>query len=99
MKISAGMFVAALVLFVGPVGAAADSPSAAVLANTCFSCHGPDGKSAGAMPTLAGKSREYLSQTMMEFRNGERESTVMARIMKGFSNEEIKAMADLLGEE
>jgi cytochrome c553 len=99
MKISAGMFVAALVLFVGPVGTAADSPSAAVLANTCFSCHGPDGKSAGAMPTLAGKSRDYLSQTMMEFRSGERESTVMARIMKGFSNEEIKALADLLGEE
>lgn len=80
-------------LLVLPPTATAQSPSAVVMANTCFSCHGTDGKSAGAMPSIAGKSSAYIVSMMREFRGGKRPSTVMDRIAKGFSDAEIVALA------
>jgi sulfide dehydrogenase cytochrome subunit len=75
----------------GPVKA--EEASSAVLANTCFSCHGPEGKSSGAMPWIAGKSTEYITKVMIDFKTGAMDSTVMQRIAKGFSDDEIKALA------
>ncbi len=97
MNAKEGLLLAALAMVVVPGVAAADSPSSAVLASTCFSCHGTDGKSVGAMPSLAGKSVTYIAQTMRKFRSGEQESTVMGRIAKGFSEAEIDALAAYLG--
>jgi cytochrome c553 len=73
--------------------AKAEEATSVVLANTCFSCHGPDGKSAGAMPWIAGKSADYIAKVMIDFKTGAVESTVMQRIAKGFSDDEIKALA------
>ncbi|MGF1592658.1 MAG: c-type cytochrome [Kiloniellaceae bacterium] len=73
--------------------AQADERRGAILANTCFSCHGTDGHSAGAMPSIDGKSASYISDTLMRFRDGSKPSTVMARIAKGFTDEEIEALA------
>jgi cytochrome c553 len=75
------------------MSALADAPSPTVLANTCFSCHGTDGKSAGAMPSLAAKSASDIAQALQEFRSDKRENTVMSRIAKGFSDAEIEALA------
>ena len=97
MKIVGGTLLAVLGILLIPLTASAEAPSSAVLANTCFSCHGTDGRSAGAMPSLAGKSPTYISQTLQEFRSGQRDSTVMQRIMKGFTDAEIEALADQLG--
>jgi cytochrome c553 len=87
-------------LFLATVGvlalsgtAKAEEATSTVLANTCFSCHGPDGKSAGAMPWIAGKSADYITKVMIDFKTGKVDSTVMQRIAKGFSDEEIKALA------
>ena len=55
------VFVIGAALAHGP--ARADMASGAVLANTCFSCHGTEGKSAGAMPTIAGKSEAYIVES------------------------------------
>jgi len=80
-------------LLLSSFGAAAQGPSAAVLTNTCFSCHGTDGHSAGAMPSIAGKDYDYVVTALLEFKSGAREATVMDRITKGFSDEEIEALA------
>jgi sulfide dehydrogenase cytochrome subunit len=77
-----------------PGSAAADTPSSVVLANTCFSCHGTDGHSAGAMPTLNGKPAKLIEIALKAFRDGKKESTVMMRIAKGFDDAEIKALAE-----
>lgn len=72
----------------------AATPSATMLANTCFGCHGPNGNSVGpASPTIAGLSNEYFIETMQGYRSGEIPSTIMTRIAKGYSDEEIKLMA------
>ena len=80
-------------LAVSAAPARADMASGQVLANTCFSCHGTDGKSAGEMPTIAGKSEKFIRQKLLAFKSGDLESTVMTRIAKGFSDEEIGELA------
>ena len=80
-------------LAVGGVAMAA-TPSAAMLGNTCAGCHGTDGSSQGpATPTIAGISSEYFIETMQAYKDGSRPSTIMTRIAKGYTDEEIKAMA------
>ncbi len=71
----------------------ADMASGAVLTNTCYSCHGTDGKSAGEMPTIAGKSEKFITEKLLAFKAGKLNPTVMDRIAKGFSDQEIKAIA------
>ncbi|GAB4225130.1 MAG: hypothetical protein Tsb0032_30850 [Kiloniellaceae bacterium] len=73
--------------------AQADERRGAILANTCFSCHGTGGHSAGAMPSIDGKSADYIIETLQRFRDGSKPSTVMARIAKGFTDEEIEMLA------
>ena len=69
-------------------------PSATSLAGSCSACHGPNGVSRGpATPTLAGVNKEYFVETMDAFKTGKRHATVMGRIAKGFSDDEIKSMA------
>jgi sulfide dehydrogenase cytochrome subunit len=68
--------------------------SAKMLAETCFGCHGNDGASNGpAIPTIAGFSTEYLTETMKAYASGDIKSTIMGRIAKGYSDDEIEAMS------
>ena len=72
----------------------AAAPTGTMLADTCAGCHGTDGASVGpASPSLAGISETYMVDTMKAFKSGERHSTVMGRIAKGYSDEEFKLMA------
>jgi len=73
------------------------SPStASIMGNNCFSCHGPNGKSPGSIPSLNGKKADFIVKTMKEFSSGERPSTVMGRHAKGYTDAEIEAMANYL---
>lgn len=70
------------------------APTASMLADTCAGCHGTDGVSTGpATPSIAGLSEIYFTDTMAAFKSGDRHSTVMNRIAKGYTDEEIKLMA------
>jgi sulfide dehydrogenase cytochrome subunit len=71
------------------------APTATMLADTCAGCHGVDGSSTGpAIPTIAGMSAEYFKTTMDEYKKDARASTIMGRIAKGYSDEEIALMGD-----
>jgi len=73
----------------------AAAPSAVMLANACAGCHGTQGASAGpSLPSLAGQSKVFFVEAMKKFKSGEREATVMGRLAKGYSDEQIVAMAD-----
>ena len=65
-----------------------------LLSMSCAACHGTDGKSPGAMPSLYGKSSKYIETSMLNFLHGKRVGTVMNRIAKGYTEEEIKLIAD-----
>jgi sulfide dehydrogenase cytochrome subunit len=64
------------------------------LANTCNNCHGTGGVSAGeSMPSIAGLPEDYLKNIMMEWKTGKRPSANMTRLIKGYTDEEIAALA------
>ena len=61
---------------------------------TCAGCHGEDGTSAGSAPSIKGLPAQHLKNTMMDFRSGKRPSTIMGRIAKGYTDDQISAMSD-----
>ncbi|MGB5835068.1 MAG: c-type cytochrome [Thiohalocapsa sp.] len=74
---------------------ASDVRSPSMLANTCAGCHGTNGASAGEyMPTIGGLNKEYLIEVLDDYKTGLRSSTIMGRIMRGYSDQEIRAIAD-----
>lgn len=70
-------------------------PTAAMLANACAGCHGTYGGSAGpSMPSLAGQTKDAIVGAMKSFRSGDRPSTVMGRLAKGYTDADFAAMGD-----
>jgi hypothetical protein len=53
------------------------------MAANCSYCHGPDGKSHGAIPSLAGLEPGYFVEQMKGFRDGSRPATVMKKHANG----------------
>jgi sulfide dehydrogenase cytochrome subunit len=75
--------------------AEAAPPSPAMLSNACAGCHGTNGGSAGpVMPSLAGQSKEAIVVALQKFKSGERPSTIMGRLAKGYSDADFAAMGD-----
>lgn len=73
--------------------------SARMLSETCAGCHGPDGASAGpAIPTIAGMHGDYFVELMNGYKSGDVYGTIMGRIAKGYSDEEIELMAAFFAE-
>lgn len=74
---------------------AGDAPIASgeMLAGTCAGCHGTDGASPGPIPPLRGYPADAMATAMRMFRSGQRPSTVMGRIARGYNDAEIQAMA------
>lgn len=65
------------------------------LAGNCANCHGTDGRPAGgAVPGLAGLSPEYFIEQMRLFRDGKRQATIMHQLAKGYTDEQVAALAD-----
>ncbi len=63
------------------------------LMNACAACHGPDGHSQGAIPSIHALPKEQLVDALRAFRSGARSGTVMSRIAKGLSDDDIAALA------
>lgn len=86
---------AAALLALAGAGSHAAPPTPAMLSNACAGCHGTFGGSAGpSMPSLAGQSKEAIVEAMKKFKSGERFSTIMGRIAKGYSDADFAAMGD-----
>ena len=87
-------FLPALVLLAAPAALFAQGThSARDLAAACASCHGTNGASVQGSAYLAGQSRTYIVERMHEFKAGKRPSTVMHQIARGYSDEQIEALA------
>ncbi len=67
---------------------------AAILANPCAGCHGMDGVSPGTIPSINQLSADAIVAALKAFKSGERPGTVMDRIAKGYTDEEIQRIAD-----
>ena len=77
----------------GVIASAHADPRARFMAANCSYCHGPEGKSRGAIPSLAGLGQKYFFDQMKAFKDGSRPATVMKKHANGYSEAEYAAMA------
>lgn len=66
------------------------------LADACLTCHGPEGQGSGAIPAIAGTDAAQMSAQLTGLRDGTTPATVMGRLMRGYSETEIAALANYL---
>ena len=76
---------------------AGEPDSAALLAEMCAACHGPDGRSPGSIPALAPLNEEAMRAFLLAYRAGDIEATVMNRIARALTDAEIEALARRFG--
>ena len=62
-------------------------------ASSCSGCHPPSSSVEVKVPPIRGRDPGEVVAAMQQFRAGERPSTVMGRIAKGFSDNEVQAIA------
>jgi cytochrome c553 len=88
--------IALVFTFIGHAAAAgpADAPPGAL---SCSGCH-PAGRAAQTtVPRLIGRNPADIVAAMQAFKTGQNPATVMDRIAKGFSDDEVKAIAAWYG--
>lgn len=65
-----------------------------LLAAACANCHGTDGKLGGAIPAIAGRPASVLESQLQAFKQGKvATATIMDRISRGYSDEELTQLA------
>lgn len=83
-------------LFASAAAAQAQQATAvpgSVLAATCSACHGPKGHSVAEIPPINGRTEQQLLSALLDFKNDRRPATMMNRHAKGFSDDELAAIA------
>lgn len=59
----------------------------------CTGCHGMSGEGFDSFPKISGKPEADFIRRMQDFRAGKRQSTVMDRIARGYSDEDFAILA------
>jgi sulfide dehydrogenase cytochrome subunit len=72
---------------------AAYRPEVERIAHACAGCHGTYGHSIAPTPSIAGKPEEEFVSLMRDFKSGQRVSSVMNRIARGYTDEDFVALA------
>ena len=90
-------FAAALILAAGATAQAASPPPPG--AASCSGCHALHQAASPSIPGIYGRDADEVSGAMIAFRDGSRPATVMNRIAKGFSEDELRAIAAWLSEQ
>lgn len=79
------------------------APSAqtiALMAAVCEGCHRPSqhpaSNSTPSIPQLRNQSSAMLTQKLLDYRSGDRKATVMNRLARGYTETQLKAIAEYL---
>lgn len=64
-----------------------------VWAAACANCHGTNGHAQPGMEALAGKNKDEMVQKLLDFKAGRKPATIMHQLTKGYSDDELKAIA------
>ncbi len=65
-----------------------------VWAASCMACHGPDGRAEGTGLRIAGMPAQEHLDKMLAFQKGTRSATIMHRHAKGYSEQELRLIAE-----
>lgn len=88
----------AVPLFAISLAAGAQAPSPDPLqvrswAAACANCHGTNGQAQPGMEPLAGVAKDDIVKKMQDFKAGRKPATLMHQLSKGYSDEQIEAIA------
>lgn len=84
-------------ILIASLAAAAPAAAESLAPPGAMACSGCHGSSPSAIPSLQGMEPKAIEAAMDGFRADRRPATVMDRIAKGFTEDEIRAIADWLG--
>lgn len=62
-------------------------------AASCANCHGTNGQASEGMVKLAGMNQQEMLRQLLDFKNNRRPATVMHQLAKGYSDEQLAAIA------
>jgi sulfide dehydrogenase cytochrome subunit len=79
-----------------PARAASEPPPGA---SSCSGCHAVNAAASSAVPKITGRDAAEILALMAAFRDGSRPSTVMGRLAKGFSDDELRPIAAWLADQ
>ncbi|HLT78339.1 MAG TPA: hypothetical protein VKZ87_13225 [Ferrovibrio sp.] len=65
-------------------------------AQACNVCHGNASYVSPTMPRIRGNDATTLYTALIELKTDKRQATIMNRIAKGYSDEQLRALADYL---
>ncbi|MEO1940762.1 MAG: c-type cytochrome [Candidatus Thioglobus sp.] len=85
--------------FTMTISVADDHRNVELLVSSCAACHGTQGHSVGGTPRLAGLDSLHFIEQMRQFTSEERPSTVMHHHATGYTEEEIKLMAEFFSKQ
>jgi len=91
------VFAAVLAALVSISGALADEPPAG--ASSCSGCHAVNAAAETPVPPIRGRTADEIMTAMAAFRAGKQPATVMDRIAKGFTDDELKPIAAWLAQQ
>jgi cytochrome subunit of sulfide dehydrogenase len=94
MKLSLALAAGILALASISTASAADAPPGAT---SCSGCHSPSATEDSTPPRLVGRDPAKIVAALQEFRSGQRAATIMDRVVKGFTPEEVEAIAAWYG--
>jgi sulfide dehydrogenase cytochrome subunit len=83
-------------VLMGAWAASAQSPDPLQVrswAAACANCHGTNGHAQPGMESLAGVSQEDIVRKMQDFKSGRKPATLMHQLSKGYSDDQIQAIA------
>lgn len=69
------------------------------LAATCANCHGTNGVSVPGVtvPMINQLTESVMYERLMEYKSGTRTGTIMHQLAKGYTDEQLKTIASVLG--
>jgi cytochrome c553 len=94
MKVLPAIAMAAVTLLGSAAFAASPEPPGGAAA--CTGCHAANPAAETPVPKINGRKAEELFAAMVAFRSGEKPSTVMGRIAKGYTDEEMRPITNWL---
>ena len=94
MKVASAAVLAALL---GISTARADEPPPG--ASSCSGCHAVNAAAETPVPPIRGRTADEIMAAMAAFRAGKQPATVMDRIAKGFTDDELKPIAAWLAQQ
>ncbi len=93
MKIQNALSATALLALSGLAQAQIDPLHVRSMAASCSACHGTDGRAQPGMESLAGANKDDMVKKMRDFKTGRKPATIMHQLSKGYSDEQIVAIA------